>query len=71
MTVSASRTTQLVAAGGTIDTNGFDATYAALLVQGALGLGGPANLAVDGGLLVLSTAVGLVAAWWLYEWRER
>src|SRR5205807_2047268 len=47
------------------------ATYAALLVQGALGLGGPANLAVDGGLLVLSTAVGLVAAWWLYEWRER
>src|SRR5437879_5852966 len=49
----------------------FPATYAALLVQGALGLGGPANLAVDGGLLVLSTAVGLVAAWWLYEWRER
>src|SRR5437660_8793558 len=47
------------------------ATYAALLVQGALGLGGPANLAVDGGLLVLSTAAGLVAAWRLYEWRER
>src|SRR5437773_1021721 len=47
------------------------ATYAALLVQGALGLGGPANLAVDGGLLVLSTAVGLAAAWGLYEWRER
>src|SRR2546430_6531983 len=45
------------------------ATYAALLVQGALGLGGPANLPVDGGLLVLSTAVGLVAAWRLYEWR--
>src|SRR2546421_22758 len=49
----------------------FPATYAALLVQGVLGLGGPANLAVDGGFLVLSTAVGLVAAWWLYEWRER
>src|SRR5467141_1915493 len=47
------------------------ATYAALLVQGALGLGGAANLAVDGGLLVLSTALGLIAAWWLYEWRER
>src|SRR2546427_131493 len=46
------------------------ATYAALLVQGVLGLGGPANLAVDGGFLVLSTAVGLLAAWWLYEWRE-
>jgi len=47
------------------------ATYAALLVQGVLGLGGSADLAVDGGFLVLSTAVGLVAAWWLYEWRER
>lgn len=47
------------------------ATYAALLVQGSLGLGGPANLVVDAGLLALSTAVGLAAAWWLYEWRER
>ena len=47
------------------------ATYAALLVQGALGLGDPPNLAVDAGLLILSTAVGLVAAWWLYQWRER
>ncbi len=49
------------------------ATYAALLVQGALGLGpaGSVNLAADAGLLVLSTAVGLVAAWWLYQWRER
>lgn len=49
------------------------ATYAALLVQGALGLGpaGSQNLAADAGLLVLSTAVGLVAAWWLYQWRER
>lgn len=49
------------------------ATYAALLVQGALGLSsaGSVNLAVDAGLLVLSTAVGLVAAWWLYQWRER
>src|SRR5207244_5132525 len=46
------------------------ATYAALLVQGALGLGGPANLAVDGGLLVLSTALRLAAASGLYEWRE-
>src|SRR5256886_4300992 len=47
------------------------ATDAALLLHGVLGLGGPANLVVDGGLLVLSTAVGLVAAWWLYEWRGR
>lgn len=46
------------------------ATYAALLVQGTLGLGGPANLALDGGLLVLSTAIGLVGAWFLYQWRE-
>jgi len=47
------------------------ATYAALLVQGALGLEPSTNFAVDGGLLILSAAVGLVAAWWLYEWRER
>ncbi len=48
------------------------ATYAALLVQGALGLGssGSTNLALDAGLLVLSTAVGLVVAWRLYQWRE-
>ena len=47
-------------------------TYAALLVQGALGLGdaGSSNLVVDGGLLVLSAAVGLALAWWLYQWRE-
>ncbi len=49
------------------------ATYAALLVQGVLGLEPTTNasLAVDAGLLVLSTAVGLVLAWWLYQWRER
>ncbi len=49
------------------------ATYAALLVQGALGLGtaGSPNLAMDAGLLVLSTAIGLVLAWRLYQWRER
>ena len=49
------------------------ATYAALLVQGALGLGpaGSGNMAVDAGLLIVSTAIGLVVAWWLYEWRER
>src|SRR2546429_6969356 len=41
------------------------ATYAALLVQGSLGLE-PAtatSLAIDAGLLILSTAVGLVLAW--------
>src|SRR3989441_5594590 len=49
------------------------ATYAALLVQGVLGLEPATNvsLAVDAGLLILSTAVGLVLAWWLYQWRER
>src|SRR5213596_4213061 len=41
------------------------ATYAALLVQGALGLEPSTNFAVDGGLLILSAAAGLVAAWWL------
>ena len=48
------------------------ATYAALLVQGALGLdtSGSANLPLDASLLLLSTAVGLAAAWWLYQWRE-
>src|SRR2546428_4784894 len=49
------------------------ATYAALLVQGTLGLDPSAagNLAVDAGLLVLSTAGGLLLAWRLYQWRER
>ncbi len=49
------------------------ATYAALLVQGALGLApaGSENLALDGALLILSTVIGLVAAWRLYQWRER
>jgi ABC-2 type transport system permease protein len=48
------------------------ATYAALLVQGALGLdaSGSSNFALDAGLLVLSTAIGLLAAWRLYRWRE-
>src|SRR5439155_864522 len=48
------------------------ATYAALLVQGVLGLEPATNvsLALDAGLLILSTAVGLVLAWWLYQWRE-
>jgi len=48
------------------------ATYAALLVQGVLGLEPATNasLALDAGLLVLSTAVGLGLAWWLYQWRE-
>ncbi|MCI4371447.1 MAG: ABC transporter permease [Thermoplasmata archaeon] len=47
-------------------------TYAAVLVQGALGLGvgEPENLVLDGALLILSTAIGLVAAWRLYQWRE-
>src|SRR5213594_5103880 len=49
------------------------ATYAALLVQCVLGLEPATNvsLALDAGLLILSTAVGLVLAWWLYQWRER
>ena len=44
----------------------------ALLVQGVLGLEPATNvsLALDAGLLILSTAVGLVLAWWLYQWRE-
>src|SRR6184192_344286 len=48
------------------------ATYAALLVQGVLGLEPATNasLALDAGLLVLSTAVGLGLAWWLSQWRE-
>jgi len=49
------------------------ATYAALLVQGALGLEPAAagEIALDAALLVISTAVGLAAAWRLYQWRER
>ncbi|TLZ74441.1 MAG: ABC transporter permease [Methanobacteriota archaeon] len=49
------------------------ATYAALLVQGALGLEPAAagDIALDGALLVISTALGLAAAWRLYQWRER
>ncbi len=49
------------------------ATYAALLVQGALGLepAGPGDIALDAALLAVSTAIGLVAAWRLYQWRER
>ncbi len=49
------------------------ATYAALLVQGALGLEPAAagDIAFDGALLVISTALGLAAAWRLYQWRER
>jgi ABC-2 type transport system permease protein len=48
------------------------ATYAALLVQATLGLGSvdPGNAALDAGLLLLSTIVGLVIAWRLYQWRE-
>ena len=49
------------------------ATYAALLVQSALGLrtANGSEMLMDAGFLVLSTAVGLVLAWWLYQWRER
>ncbi len=49
------------------------ATYAALLVQGTLGLSADAsgNLTQDAALLGLSAAIGLVAAWRLYQWRER
>lgn len=48
------------------------ATYAALLVQAALGLGSvdPGNVALDAGLLLLSAFVGLLIAWRLYQWRE-
>lgn len=47
-------------------------TYAALLVQGTIGLGPSAsgNLWIDASLLVVSTLVGLVLAWRLYQWRE-
>jgi ABC-2 type transport system permease protein len=48
------------------------ATYAALLVQGALGFASASteDLGLDAGLLVLSTVVGLMVAWSLYRWRE-
>ena len=48
-------------------------TYAALLVQGALGLGpaGSQDLGLDAALLAVSTGIGLAAAWRLYQWRER
>jgi hypothetical protein len=48
------------------------ATYAALLVQGALGFASASteNLGLDAGLLVLSTVVGLIVAGSLYRWRE-
>jgi len=49
------------------------ATYAALLVQGALGFesASSTDLVLDAALLVLSTAIGLAVAWRLYQWRER
>ena len=49
------------------------ATYAALLVQGVLGItpASPANLALDAGLLLACTAVGLVLSLRLYRWGER
>jgi len=48
------------------------ATYAALLVQDALGLKTalPAEATTDAVLLVISTVVGLVIAMRLYQWRE-
>lgn len=48
------------------------ATYAALLVQGALGLRAtaPGELLLDGLLLVVSAVAGLGAALRLYRWRE-
>ena len=49
------------------------ATYAALLVQDALGLKTalPAEALTDAALLVISTVVGLLLAMRLYQWRER
>src|SRR5436309_13705647 len=48
------------------------ATYAALLVQGVLGLepAAAASPAAAAGLRLPSSAVGLGLAWWLYQWRE-
>jgi ABC-type multidrug transport system permease subunit len=47
-------------------------TYAALLVQGQMGLPGavPSDLALDGVLLVLLAILGTVLALRLYRWRE-
>lgn len=47
-------------------------TYAALFVQGALGLRTttPLEMAGDAGLLFLSAAIGIAIALWLYRWRE-
>lgn len=47
-------------------------TYAALLVQGTLGLPGavPSDLPLDAGLLVLLAAVGTALALRLYRWRD-
>jgi ABC-2 type transport system permease protein len=47
-------------------------TYAALLVQGVLGLPGtvPSNLGLDALLLVGLAAGGTVLALWLYRWRD-
>ncbi|HEY7588655.1 MAG TPA: ABC transporter permease [Thermoplasmata archaeon] len=49
------------------------ATYAALMVQDALGLPGatPSNVALDAALLVVFAVVGIILALRLYEWRER
>jgi ABC-2 type transport system permease protein len=51
----------------------FPATYAALLVQGALGLTpqSPWELVLDGLLLLLCATVGTVIALRLYRWGER
>ncbi len=48
------------------------ATYAALLVQGALGLreAAPGELLLDAALLLVSTLVGVALALALYRWRE-
>jgi ABC-2 type transport system permease protein len=49
------------------------ATYAALLVQGALGLrpAGLEEIALDAALLLGSALLGIVLALALYQWRER
>jgi ABC-2 type transport system permease protein len=50
----------------------FPATYAALLVQGAVNVPGvaPSNLWIDGGLLILFTTVGTAVALSFYQWRD-
>jgi ABC-2 type transport system permease protein len=47
-------------------------TYAALLVQGTLGLPGavPSNLVLDGVLLVVLAVLGSAVALYLYSWRD-